>query len=128
MLEFAAGNAMMHANAMSEKPAEHSSDNLVSLDLSPFSRADIDKIVKLGEKQRLLYRWFRSERVTQAGRDQYMIYSGARGRTPYAAYRVVRHRDGHYELANHRSGATIVSGRTIDEVIDRLPDDFFYSE
>lgn len=108
--------------------SDNASDNLVPLDLSPFARADIDKIARLGEKQRLLYRWFRSERVSQPGLDQCMIYSGARGRTPYAAYRVVRHRDGHYELFNQRSGASIARGRTIDEVIDRLPEDFFYSE
>lgn len=108
--------------------SENASDNLVPLDLSPLSRADLDKVVRLGEKQRLLYRWFRSERVTEPGCDQCLIYSGARGRTPYAAYRVMRLRDGHYELADHRTGATIARGRTIDEIIDRLPEDFFYSE
>ena len=107
---------------------ENVSDNLVPLDRSPFSRADLDKVAKLGEKLRLLYRWFRSERVTRPGLDQFVVYSGARGRTPYAAYRLARHRDGRYELCNQRSGASIAQGRTIDEVIDRLPDDFFYSD
>ena len=57
-------------------------DNLVSLDLSPFSRADLGKIAKLGDKLRLLYRWFRSERVSEAGLDRYFLYSGSRGRSP----------------------------------------------
>jgi hypothetical protein len=41
---------------------------------------------------------------------------------------VARHRDGRYELYNQRTGASIAQGRTIDEVIERLPDDFFYSD
>ena len=108
--------------------SDNAFDKLITLDLSPFSRADLDKIAVLGEKQRLLYRWFRSERVTRPGLDQCVVYSGARGRTPYAAYRVARRRDGRYELSNQRTGATLAEGRTIDEVIDRLPEDFFYSE
>lgn len=65
-------------------------DNLVQLDLSAFSRADLDKIQALGKKQRLLYRWFRSDRKTAPGLDLYKVYSGTRGRTPYAAYRFER--------------------------------------
>lgn len=108
--------------------SDHSSENLVPLDLSQFARADVEKIVRLGEKLRLLYRWFRSERVTEPGLDRYLIYSGARGRTPYAAYCVARHRDGHYELSNQRTRAVLARGRTIDEVIDGIPEDFFYSD
>lgn len=107
--------------------AEEPSDNLVRLDLSPFSRADLEKITALGKKMRLLYRWSRSERVTKEGCDTYFLYSGARGRTPYAAYRIERHRDGAYVLFNQRSDERIAEGRTLDEVLDALPEDFFYS-
>lgn len=102
-------------------------DNLVSLDLSAFSRADVDKILALGDKQRLLYRWFRCERKTEPGRDLYLVYSGARGRTPYASYRFERHADGRYWLLDGRTAETIAEGRTLDEVIARLPENFFYS-
>lgn len=102
-------------------------DNLVRLDLSPFSPADLKKIEALGEKQKLLYRWFRSERISQPGLDQYKVYSGTRGGTPYAAYRIERYSDGTYKLANQRTDETLAVGRTLDDVIDKLPDDFFYS-
>lgn len=105
-----------------EKP-----DNLVRLDRSPFSSADLQKIQALGEKQRLLYRWFRCERQTRPGLDQFLLYSGARSRTPYAAYRVERHGDGTYRLANQRTDELLAAGRTLDEVLERLPEDFFYS-
>lgn len=110
-----------------ERSAQDLPDNLVRLDLSPFSRADVAKIKKLGDKQRLLYRWFRSERITDEGRDGYVLYSGARGRTPYAAYRVERHRDGGYTLIDQRNGERIASGRTLDDALDALPEIFFYS-
>ena len=102
-------------------------DNLVELDRSPFSTGDIQKIHALGEKQRLLYRWFRSERLTRPGLDQFVLYSGTRGRTPYAAYRVERYRDGIYKLANQRTDEFLAEGRTLDDVLGHLPDDFFYS-
>lgn len=108
-------------------PQDEKPDNLVRLDRSPFSGADIQKIQALGEKQRLLYRWFRSERLTRPGLDQYLLYSGARSRTPYAAYRVERYSDGTYRLLNQRTDELLAQGRTLDEVLDRLPDDFFYS-
>ncbi|MPY70544.1 MAG: hypothetical protein GEU92_10695 [Alphaproteobacteria bacterium] len=103
------------------------SDNLVPLDLSAFSRADLEKIRALGEKQRLLYRWFRSERKTESGCDRVFLYSGSRGRTPYASYCVTRHRDGHYELRDGRGGRTLTTARTLDEAIGAIPDDFYYS-
>jgi hypothetical protein len=108
--------------------SDNASHNLVQLDLSTFSRSDLDKIAGLGEKIGLLYRWFRSERKTGPGLDQFMIYSGARGRTPYAAYCVARQRDGRYTLKNLRTGITVAQGRTINEVLNRLPEDFFYSD
>ena len=102
-------------------------DNLIQLDRSPFSQADLKKIQALGEKQKLMYRWFRSERITQPGLDQFKVYSGTRGRTPYAAYRVERFGDGTYKLFSQRTDEMLAEDRTIDAVLDKLPDDFFYS-
>jgi hypothetical protein len=102
-------------------------DNLITLNLSPFSRADIAKIAALGDKQRLLYRWFRSERVSEAGLDRCFLYSGARGRAPYASYLVERHRNGRYRLVDQRKDEAICRVRTLDEVLDALPEDFYYS-
>jgi hypothetical protein len=110
------------ANSGDDRP-----DNLIQLDRSPFSDADLKKIEALGDKLRLLYRWFRTERTTQPGIDQFKLYSGARSRTPYAAYRVERHSDGRYKLADQRANEILAEGRTLDDVIDKLPDDFFYS-
>ena len=103
------------------------SNNLVYLDRSPFSGSDIEKIQALGEKQHLLYRWFRSERITQPKRDQYILYSGTRGSTPYAAYRIERNKDGIYSLFNQRTNDILCENRALDGVLDNLPDDFFYS-
>lgn len=109
------------------EPEDDPPDNLVRLDRSPFSQADLTKIRALGEKQKLMYRWFRSERVTRPGLDKFVLYSGTRGRTPYAAYRVERHSDGTYKLVNQRTDEALAEDRTLDAVIDKLPDDFFYS-
>ena len=109
------------------EPQDDTPDNLIKLDRSPFSQADIKKIKALGENQKLLYRWFRSERITQPGLDQFKIYSGTRGRTPYAAYRIERYGDGIYKLFNQRTDEALAEDRTLDSVIDKLPDDFFYS-
>ena len=108
-------------------PGDDPPDNLVQLDLSAFSRTDVEKIMALGEKQRLLYRWFRCERKPAVGLDVYLVYSGARGKTPYASYRIERRRDGHYRLMHGRSGDQIARGRTLDDVLGQLPEDFFYS-
>ena len=110
-----------------ESAGETPSDNLVRLDLSPFSRADLVKLGKLGDQQHLLYRWFRSDRITAKGCDALVLYSGARGRSPYAAYRVERRRDGGYALLDQRSGEELRTGRTLDAMLDALPEDFFYS-
>ncbi|MDA1326870.1 MAG: hypothetical protein O3C34_19285 [Proteobacteria bacterium] len=109
------------------EPQDDAPDNLIQLDRLPFSQADLKKITALGEKQRLMYRWFRSERITQPGLDQYKVYSGARGRNPYAAYRVERHGDGTYKLFDQRTDTVLAEDRTIDAVLEKLPDDFFYS-
>ncbi len=108
-------------------PQEQQVDNLVELDLFAFSKDDIDTIKALGEKQRLCYRWFRYQRHTEPGLDQILLYSGSRGRTPYSAYRVERHSDAQYTLVSQRTGENIVTGRTLESVLDHLPDDFFYS-
>jgi hypothetical protein len=111
---------------MTDEP-EQKPDNLVELDLSPFSKSDLEAIRALGEKLRLLYRWFRAERITRPGLDQYLIYSGARTRTPYAAYRIERYRNGEYRLLSQRTDERIATGRTLADVLDHLPDDFFYA-
>jgi len=103
------------------------SDNLVPLDLSAFSRADLDKIRALGDKLRLLYRWFRYEHRTEPGRESVRIYSGARGSSPYASYRLERRRDGRYALLDNRADETLATGRTLDDVVAAIPDDFYYS-
>lgn len=103
------------------------SNNLVQLDFSAFSRSDLEKIEALGDKLRLLYRWFRFEHKSEPGRDRCFIYSGSRGRTPYASYRLERHRDGRYELLDNRGETSLATGRTLDEVIAAIPDDFYYS-
>ena len=102
-------------------------DNIIELDLSPFSKDDIEKIKALGMKQKLCYRWFRYHRKTEVGLDQILLYAGSRGRSPYSSYRVDRYRDAQYSLVSQRTGETIVTGRTIESVLDYLPDDFFYS-
>ena len=108
-------------------PQDLKKDNIVELDLSPFSKDDIEKIKALGIKQKLCYRWFRFHRKTEAGLDQILLYAGSRGRSPYSSYRVDRYRDAQYTLVNQRTGETIVTGRTIESVLDFLPDDFFYT-
>jgi len=109
------------------EPRDDVPDNLIQLDRSPFSQADLKKIQALGEKQKLMYRWFRSERISQPGLDQFKLYSGTRGRNPYAAYRVERNGEGIYRLFSQRTDEMLGEDRTIHVVLDKLPDDFFYS-
>ncbi len=103
-------------------------DNLLRLDLSRFTSRDVDKIDRLGDKMRLLHRWFRRERLDDAGGEAFAIYSGDRGKRRYASYRIVRHADGAYGLLDGDRGTALADGRTIDEVIDALPSDFYYPE
>ena len=102
-------------------------ENLVRLDLSRFTAADLQKIAELQTKLRPMHRWFRQERRTLDGSDSVVLYSGDRGPVAYASYRVLRHRDGGYELANERDGTSLARGRTMDSVLRALPDDFFYA-
>lgn len=97
----------------------------VSLDLARFPQADIDKILALQERLKLLRRWFRCERKTEAGVDRFNVFSGDHGPVPYAGYRISRHADGHYELADYRTDETLATGRTVDAMITALPDRFF---
>ncbi len=103
-------------------------DNLVRLDLSRFTARDVRKIGELGDKMRLLHRWFRCERRHGPDGEAFAIYSGDRGPRRYASYRIVRHEDGTYGLIEGDSDAALADGRTIDEVIDALPSDFYYPE
>ncbi len=103
-------------------------DNLVQLDLSRFTARDIRKIDELGDKMRLLHRWFRCERQDRSDGEAFAIYSGDRGPRRYASYRIVRHQDGTYGLSEGDGGKALANGRTIDEVIGALPSDFYYPE
>ena len=101
-------------------------DNLVRLDLSRFTARDLRKIHRLGDKMRLLHRWFRGDRITGRDGDGFAIYSGDRGPKPYASYRIVRFADGAYGLLDGISGDALATGRTVDAVMEAIPDDFYY--
>ena len=101
-------------------------DNLVRLDLSRFSARDARKIDELGDKMRLLHRWFRCERASEPGGEAFAVYSGDRGPRRYSSYRIVRYEDGAYGLLEGDGGECLATGRTIDDVIDAIPDDFYY--
>ena len=103
-------------------------DNLVHLDLSRFTARDVRKIGELGNKMRLLHRWFRFERVDGSDGQAFKIYSGDRGPRRYASYQLARLEDGTYCLIEGDNGDELARGRTIDEMIDALPNDFYYPE
>jgi len=103
-------------------------DKLVRLDLSRFTARDIRKVGELGDKMRLLHRWFRSERVDGADGQAFKVYSGDRGPRQYASYQFSRRDDGTYRLIEGDSGEELARSRTIDGVIDALPSDFYYPE
>ena len=103
-------------------------DNLVRLDLSRFTARDVRKIGELGDKMRLLHRWFRCERLDGSDGEAFAIFSGDRGPRHYASYQIVRHEDGSYGLVGGDGDTALADGRTIDEVIDAIPDDFYYPE
>jgi hypothetical protein len=102
-------------------------DKLVRLDVSRFSKADVGKVQALGDKLRLMRRWFRCERRHEAGVDRFALYSGDRGPARYAHYELVRNADGSYALLDPRARRAIATARTIDAAIDALPEDFYYS-
>ena len=78
-----------------------------------------------GDNRELLYRWFRYVRRIEDGSESIILYSGDRGPTPYAAYRLERTREGTYGLFNHRSAASIATARTLEGVLAELPNDFY---
>ena len=104
------------------------SENLFELDLSRFTRSDREKIRELGDKLKLMRRWFRHEIVRGDDGDVAQLYSGNRGPTRYAHYRILRDPSGSYTLLDGSSDEQIHEGRTIAAVIDAIPDDFFYSD
>lgn len=105
-------------------------DNLVRLDLSKFTRSDVVKIEDIGRKLRLMHRWFRYERREEDadnGGDCYFIFSGDKGPRTYVTYSLWRLYDGGYELRNPQRKELLAAARSIDRVIDKIPDDFFYT-
>ena len=103
-------------------------DNLVTLDLTRFTPADIQKLDDLRSKVVLLRRWYRYERVERNDREYYVLYSGDSGPHAYASYVISRRENGSYALQDARSEAPIADGRTIDAVIDALPEDFYFTK
>lgn len=103
-------------------------DNLVTLDLRRFTQADHQKITELREKLLMMRRWCRCERIDKDGWQMYMLYSGDRGPQAYASYVISRRENGAYILQDARSQAPIADGRTIDAVIEALPEDFYFTK
>lgn len=103
-------------------------DNLVTLDLTRFTPADIQKLADLRDKVVLMRRWYRYERIERNGREYYILYSGDHGPQAYASYVVSRRENGSYALQDARSEAPIADGRTIDSIIDALPEDFYFTK
>ena len=103
-------------------------DNLVALDLTRFTQADARKLADLKKKVMMMRRWCRCERTVKDGRDAFELYSGDSSAQPYANYRIIRREDGGYVLEDSRSDSHIADGRTIDNVIDALPDDFYFTK
>lgn len=101
---------------------------LITLDLTRFTHADLQKLEGLKKKVFTMRRWCRYERIVKAGREMYALYSGDRGPQAYASYVVARRENGAYILQDGRSEAPIADGRTIDTVIDALPEDFYFTK
>lgn len=103
-------------------------DNLITLDLTRFTPADIQKLEDLRKKVVLLRRWCRFDRVIRDGHEMYALYSGDNGPQAYASYVISRRENGSYALEDARSAAPIADGRTIDAVIEALPEDFYFTK
>ena len=103
------------------------SDNVVALDLARFTAADAKKIEGLQQRVWMMRRWCRFDRIEKDGAETIHLYSGDRSRQPYANYRLSRSKTGAYDLFDGRSGKKLATGRTIDDVIDALPEDFYYA-
>lgn len=103
------------------------SGNVVTLDLARFTASDKNKIERLKRRVWLMHRWCRCDLMERDGRQHFALYSGDRSGTPYASYRLRRDAAGAYALLDGRSGETLARARTIDRVIDALPDDFYHA-
>lgn len=102
------------------------SENLFELDLSKFTRSDAGKLRALNDKLKLMRRWYRFEITRKLDGEEAQLYSGNRGPARYAHYRILRRRDGAYVLLASSSDTALRESRTIDDVLDAIPDDFFY--
>ena len=102
-------------------------DNLVELDLSRFTKSDLRKIADLGEKMRLMRRWFRHEMARTDDGEEAHLYSGDRGPRRYAHYWIGRGRDGTYTLITGDPPEPLAEARAIDSVLDAIPQDFYYT-
>ena len=60
----------------------------------PFTAADAKKIEELQRKLRMMRRWCRFDRIERNGAEAIRLYSGDRGRQPYANYRLSRSKTG----------------------------------
>jgi len=103
-------------------------NNLVTLDLTRFTATDVQKLADLQKKVWMMRRWCRCERIEKNGREIYVLYSGDRGPLPYASYQLIRRDEGSYILEDGRTEEHIADGRTVDAVIDALPDDFYFTK
>lgn len=103
-------------------------DNLVTLDLRRFTQADHQKIADLRKKILMMRRWCRCERIEHDSREIYALYSGDSGPQAYASYVISRRENGAYLLQDGRSEAPIADGRTIDAIIEALPEDFYFTK
>jgi hypothetical protein len=102
-------------------------ENLVQLDLAQFTSNDVTKVQALSDKLKLMHRWYRFERLSRRGNDQFAIYSGDRSNKPYTCYRIARLNDGSYHLVDHPSGKVLATARSIDPILDAIPSDFYYA-
>lgn len=101
-------------------------DNVVPLDLARFPQSDLDKLGALQSRMRLVHRWFRMERHSDADLDAVVVYSGAQGPFPYVAYRITRSARGVYTLYREITGEELARARSIDGMIAALPNDFYH--
>ncbi len=100
---------------------------VVALDLTRFTPADMRKIEALRKKVWTMHRWCRCDRREIDGREHVFLYSGDRSRQPYASYRLCRSDDGAYGLRDGRSDDLLATARTVDEIIDAIPGDFYHA-
>ncbi len=103
-------------------------ENVVNLDLSRFSETDVKKIQALQNKVRLMRRWCRCDQVKENGRESFLLYSGDNGPKPYVTYRISKRSNGKYIIKDEAEGIVIGTVQTMDNVIDLIPDNFYFTE